>query len=216
MPALPDSAARARSAGEQAILDAAVRLFSESGFDGVSMRSIARAAGVSKSNIYHHFDSKEALYLAIMQASASHLAAMVDQLAEGKGAFDRRLREFARAHLAHLFDNAMTMRLMLRELFQGDARWRRVMVEQVVGGIFERLIGIFENGQRAGLLRPGLDPGTCAFMILGVDVFYFQTEDMQHYPPLEKYRLPRTDFSDEVMDILLRGMLVPGAEGGAS
>jgi TetR/AcrR family transcriptional regulator len=216
MPATEQSNLRARSAGEQAILDAAVRLFSESGFDGVSMRGVARAAGVSKSNIYHHFDSKEALYLAIMQASAAHLAGMVEQLAEGKGAFDRRLREFARAHLAHLFENAMTMRLMLRELFQGDAHWRKVMVEQVVGGIFERLIGIFEKGQQAGLLRPGLDPGTCAFLILGVDVFYFQTEDMQHYPPLEKYRLPRADFSDEIMDILLSGMLLPETAGRAS
>ena len=77
---------------------------------------------------------EEALYLAIMQASAEQLAAMVDQLAEGKGAFDRRLREFARIHLAHLFDNAMTVRLVLRELFEGEAKWRRIMVEQVVGG----------------------------------------------------------------------------------
>ena len=46
-----------QSAGEKAILDAAVQLFSEYGYDGVSMRRIAEAAGVSKSNIYHHFTS---------------------------------------------------------------------------------------------------------------------------------------------------------------
>ena len=209
--------AGSRSAGESAILEAAVRLFSRHGYDGVSMRSVALEAGVSKSNIYHHFQSKEALYLAIMQASAEQLAAMVDQLAEGKGAFDRRLREFARIHLAHLFDNAMTVRLVLRELFEGEAKWRRIMVEQVVGGIFERLIGIFEKGQASGLLRPGLDPGTCALLILGVDLFYFQTEDMQHYPPLDKYRSERATFSDDMMDILLNGMLLPEPQaGGAS
>ena len=58
------ASAGSRSAGEAAILDAAVRLFSRHGYDGVSMRSVAREAGVSKSNIYHHFESKEALYLA--------------------------------------------------------------------------------------------------------------------------------------------------------
>ena len=56
-----------QSAGEIAILDAAVHLFSEHGYDGVSMRRIAQAAGVSKANIYHHFDSKQALYFAIMR-----------------------------------------------------------------------------------------------------------------------------------------------------
>ena len=47
-----------QAAGELAILEAAERLFAQQGYDGVSMRTIAREAGVSKANIYHHFDSK--------------------------------------------------------------------------------------------------------------------------------------------------------------
>lgn len=202
----------ATSKGEQAILDAAVRLFSEHGFAGVSMRSVASEAGVSKSNIYHHFASKEALYLAIMKSSAESLSEMVENLAEGKGEFEGRLREFASAHLAHLFDNAMTLRLMLRELFSGAAEMQRVMVEQVVGGIFERLITIFKKGQEVGLLRPGVDPGLCAFLILGSDLFYFQSHDLNQYPPLDKYARTPEQFSEEVMDIILHGMLIPNME----
>ena len=95
-----------RSAGEKAILDAAVRLFSECGYDGVSMRQIAAAAGVSKSNIYHHFASKEALYLGILHGSAQHLSEIVEDLAEGEGNFQQRLRLFAAAHLD---DNAASV-----------------------------------------------------------------------------------------------------------
>jgi TetR/AcrR family transcriptional regulator len=197
-----------RSAGEHAILEAAVRLFSRHGFDGVSMRAVAQEAGVSKSNIYHHFDSKEVLYLAIMQASADRLAEMVESLAEGRGEFDERLRKFARAHLLHLFENAMTMRLLLREVFTGTSRWQKIMVEQVVGGIFERLIGIFENGQKAGLLRPGVDPGLCALLILGIDLFHFQTRHLHQYPPLDRYARTPEQFSSEMMDIILQGMLI--------
>jgi TetR/AcrR family transcriptional regulator len=203
-----EHSASEHSAGEKAILDTAVRLFSEHGFEGVSMRAVASEAGVSKSNIYHHFESKQALYLAIMQASAARLSEMVENLAEGKGAFDERLREFARAHLAHLFENATTVRLMLRELFAGTPRLQRAMVEQVVGGIFERLFNIFAKGQETGLLRPGLDPGLCAFLILGSDLFYFQTHDLEQYPPLDKYARPPERFSEEMMDIVLHGMLV--------
>ncbi|MBT8038673.1 MAG: TetR/AcrR family transcriptional regulator [Xanthomonadales bacterium] len=198
-----------RSAGENAILEAAVRLFSRHGFEGVSMRAVAQEAGVSKSNIYHHFASKEALYLAIMQSSAGSLAEMVENLAEGRGGFDERLREFALAHLVHLIDNAMTMRLLLREVFTGDSRWQKIMVEQVVGGIFERLIGIFENGQKAGLLRPGVDPGLCALLILGIDLFHFQTRHLHQYPPLDRYAQSAEQFSSEMMDIILHGMLAP-------
>jgi TetR/AcrR family transcriptional regulator len=204
---IPTLGACAHSAGKKAILEAAVELFSEQGYDGVSMRAVALAAGVSKSNIYHHFKSKEALYLAIMKHSAESLSEMVEHLAEDRGEFDERLREFARAHLAHLFKNATTLRLILRELFDGEAKWQRIMVEQVVGSIYERLIEIFGKGQEAGLLRPGLDPELCAFLILGADLFFFQSYELQKYPPLNKYTRPKEQFSDEMMDIILHGML---------
>ena len=98
---MPPTTARipetAPSAGEVAILDAAVQLFSVYGYDGVSMRRIAEAAGVSKANIYHHFASKQALYFAIMRRSAEELTALLENLAEGKGSFNQRLQAFAGA-----------------------------------------------------------------------------------------------------------------------
>lgn len=202
-----------QSAGEQAILDAAIELFSRHGFDGVSMRTIAMRAAVSKSNIYHHFHSKEDLYLAIMQASAERFSEVVEALAEGKGPFDQRLRVFARSHLQHLFDNRMTVRLMLREVFTGDEKWRRILVDQVVGGIFQRLIAIFEKGQEQGLLRPGLEPGLCAMQILGADLFYFQAYKMLKVFPDADYALDHNHYSEEMMNIILDGMLARPEQG---
>lgn len=48
------------------ILDAALDLFSEHGFAGTSMRSIARAVGVRESTLYHHYASKEAILAALL------------------------------------------------------------------------------------------------------------------------------------------------------
>ena len=124
-----------QSAGEIAILDAAVHLFSEHGYDGVSMRRIAQAAGVSKANIYHHFDSKQALYFAIMRRSAEELSLLLETLAEGKGSFMQRLQVFAGAHLKHLFDHSERVRLVLREAFSGDEARSRMIVEHMVGGL---------------------------------------------------------------------------------
>ena len=50
----------------QAILDGAIRVFTEKGYDVASMDSIAEAAGVSKRTIYNHFPSKELLFQAIV------------------------------------------------------------------------------------------------------------------------------------------------------
>ena len=206
-----------RSSGEQAILDAAIRLFSKHGFDGVSMRTIAQESGVSKSNIYHHFRSKEELYLAIMQSSAAWLSELVDTLAEGGGSFEQRLRVFVRAHMEHLFAHAMTVRLLLREVFSGGEKWQRLLMDHVVGDIVRRLRAIFENGQAEGILRSDLDPGLCAMQILGGNFFYFQSYSMLKFIPEVAFAQDRELYSEAMADILLGGMLaVPGSTEGSS
>ncbi|WP_062289656.1 TetR/AcrR family transcriptional regulator [Demequina phytophila] len=49
------------------ILGAATRLFEERGVDGFSMRQIAAEIGYSATTIYHHFDDKDALMLAVCE-----------------------------------------------------------------------------------------------------------------------------------------------------
>ncbi|MCJ2094433.1 TetR/AcrR family transcriptional regulator [Methylobacterium sp. J-072] len=56
------------------ILDGARRVFLASGFDGASMGEIARAAGVSKGTLYVYFDSKEALFEALIIVEKTSLA----------------------------------------------------------------------------------------------------------------------------------------------
>ncbi|HNT23599.1 MAG TPA: TetR/AcrR family transcriptional regulator [Anaerolineales bacterium] len=48
------------------ILEAANRLFSTNGYDATGVAEICRAAGVSKGAFYHHFPSKQALFLELM------------------------------------------------------------------------------------------------------------------------------------------------------
>jgi TetR/AcrR family transcriptional regulator, transcriptional repressor for nem operon len=49
------------------LLDAAVRLFRESGYNDTTVDGLCRAAGVTKGAFFHHFPSKEALALAAIQ-----------------------------------------------------------------------------------------------------------------------------------------------------
>jgi len=195
-----------QSPGEAAILSAGVRLFAEQGYDGVSMRGIAQAAGVSKANIYHHFSSKETLYLAILQSSAAETAALVENLADGAGSFNERLKEFAEAYQHHLFDRHLTSRLLLREALSGDEQKSKKIADQVVGHVFRRMISILRAGQEAGVLRDDLDPTLCAFLLFGGNVFFFQAQNiLKHFPEAEFAR-DAGCFSGGMVDVLLNGM----------
>jgi AcrR family transcriptional regulator len=52
------------------MLEAAARLFTERGFDGVSMDEIADAVGITKPMLYAYFESKEGLYVACIERAA--------------------------------------------------------------------------------------------------------------------------------------------------
>ena len=57
------------------LLDRAVELFAEHGYDELSMAAFARAAGISKPLLYHYFRSKRALFeAALAQAAEEHMA----------------------------------------------------------------------------------------------------------------------------------------------
>jgi AcrR family transcriptional regulator len=56
------------------IIQAAVMLFSERGFDGTSVKDITDAAGVPKSLFYHYFKSMEELFIYIIDASSLEIA----------------------------------------------------------------------------------------------------------------------------------------------
>ena len=59
------------------VLDAARAVFAEVGLEGASIREIARRAGYTAGALYSYFDSKEAIYAALLQESLDRLEAAV-------------------------------------------------------------------------------------------------------------------------------------------
>src|SRR3954469_9747588 len=71
---------QADNAKRRQILDGARQVFLAQGFDGASMGEIARAARVSKGTLYVYFDSKEALFEALIVEERRSLAEVLFQL----------------------------------------------------------------------------------------------------------------------------------------
>ncbi|MGH8507361.1 MAG: TetR/AcrR family transcriptional regulator [Gammaproteobacteria bacterium] len=203
----------ATSEGARNILHAAERLFATQGFDAVSIQAIAEAAGVCKANIFHHFGSKEGLYLAVLRLTCQRAAPLLQTLVRKEEGFPERLDHFATDHLAYLLAHPGTMRLLLRELLESDAPRGQQLAEQVVGDNFTRLIGILREGQRRGELRAEADPAIAAALLVGANVFLFQARSvLRHLEGVEFADAPER-YSKGLVDILLHGLLVPAEDG---
>src|SRR5512145_1642046 len=81
------------------LLQAALDLFSENGFEGTSIRDIAKTLGVSVSVVYHYFQNKEGLWSEILEYSIKALPGKLEAALAGGGHALERFRRLLRAHL---------------------------------------------------------------------------------------------------------------------
>lgn len=63
---------------ERRILDAALKVFAEQGYSGTTMDAVAAASGLSKPTLYQYFDSKEALFQAMMLGKRDQMLTVFD------------------------------------------------------------------------------------------------------------------------------------------
>ncbi len=84
------------------VIEAAVGLFAQKGFQGTKTKEIAEAAGINEALIFRDFQSKEKLYCAILDYAASHIntAGVIEELI---GFAEQRNDEALFSHLAARF-----------------------------------------------------------------------------------------------------------------
>src|SRR2546425_2508463 len=106
--------AQAEERREQ-IIDAAAKLFAEKGYDGASIRDIAREAGITEGLIYHYFESKDQLTEAVWK-ERSWRAQLERILSEADGkTLEQVLKEMVRDFLGTLRENGPMVRMCAAE-----------------------------------------------------------------------------------------------------
>ncbi|MER2559644.1 MAG: TetR/AcrR family transcriptional regulator [Myxococcaceae bacterium] len=96
------------------VLDASVQLIAEQGLAGLSMREVARRAGVSHQAPYHYFDDKESIVAALVERGFTMLAARMESVAKGKGSVTQRLAKTGREYVTFALEQPVYFRLMFR------------------------------------------------------------------------------------------------------
>ena len=122
------------------IVDAAGRLFGERGYDATRLDDVASAAGVTKPILYRHFDSKDELYLALLERHRDDLGSFAGAI-PGQGPPEERLRIVLELWFAYVEAHSYAWKMLFRDsggspeiqAFRVDvhARARAVLVEMI-------------------------------------------------------------------------------------
>jgi AcrR family transcriptional regulator len=156
-----------------AVLAAAVKEFTEKGYSGARIDSIARRAGANKRMIYHYFGSKEDLYLAVLESAYSSIRSAEAGLRladlEPVAAIER-LVEFT---WTYFLDHPEFLSLLNTEnLHRAKYLKRSVRVSNLHSPLVSVIADILKRGAERGEFRRDIDPVHVYISIASLGFFY--------------------------------------------
>jgi AcrR family transcriptional regulator len=135
---------------KQKIIDAAIKEFSARNYSSASMRTIAKAAGISVSNTYNYYKSKDELFVSIIEPVFARLKDIL------RRSFQQSMKSVAGANLNTFIES------IVKELVQLEAHERQlilILIEHSAGTKFEKsrdeIVNLLRMHFGEAMRRPG-------------------------------------------------------------
>jgi AcrR family transcriptional regulator len=137
---------------KERILEQSKLMLLEQGFKSLSMRKIAKEAGVTATSIYLHFESKDHLLHSLMEQSIEHLSqSLEDAAAEVELPVDK-IDRIVRAYVQFAFDHPMEYQVIYLVRTEEMARYPKEKFRKARRG-YELLATVIEEGVQLGELH---------------------------------------------------------------
>ncbi|WP_019547708.1 TetR/AcrR family transcriptional regulator [Streptomyces sulphureus] len=178
------------------LLTVAARVFNERGYDGTSMEHLAKAAGISKSSIYHHVRGKEDLLRRAISRALDGIFGVLEEPEAREGRAIDRLEHVTRRTVEVLTVELPYVTLLLRVRGNTDTeRWamsRRRDFDQ-------RLADLLKEAATEGDLRTDVEPRLATRLLFGMI-----NSIVEWYRPARGAGEAAEATSDEIADAVVR------------
>jgi TetR/AcrR family transcriptional regulator len=165
-----------RAETRKRILEVALKEFAAEGLAGARTERMAEAAGVNKAMLFYHFESKEKLYDAAVEMSATRIRdTSLEMLTGGSATPGERLLRAALSHFDRILGQQEFQSLMQQEmmrLHKGESSAAEFIVKKVFAPVVKVYEALVKEGVASGELIP-VDWLQMHLSSLGANVFYF-------------------------------------------
>ncbi|MCP5143920.1 MAG: TetR/AcrR family transcriptional regulator [Gammaproteobacteria bacterium] len=155
----------------QALLDVAGPLIAREGSDSVSLREIARAAGVTPALVAYYFTNKQGLLMALLEEISGRVLGMVDQVTQMQSA--SVLADFIHGYLTVIGRAPWIPQFIVREVLSRETPLQRKFIRDFSGPALARVREVVGRVGGGSQLDDELDPGLTIMSLIGISVFPF-------------------------------------------
>lgn len=190
---------------KQSIISTATRLFAERGLNGVSIRELSTAAGVSISMISYYFEGKEGLYSSVLQEQFACFEYLQTIKAKKADPLEK-IEDYIRWSIQRNREYPFLLRYYTSEL-TNPTRHFSATVQPALERALHTLMDIIKDGIDKKQFRDELNPEDTALAMAGMVNYYFlstlATEKLVNHSPERDEELIR-----HYMDIFTKGLIV--------
>lgn len=136
---------------QEQIIDEAIRIIHEQGYSALSIRELAKSVGISEPAIYRHFDSKEAIILAILgrvEQIGKDIQKQLKQLTDPR----QKIEKFIELQLGFLEQNPeITSVIFSEDIFQPNGAVKD-KIKALIQGRFQMILNMINQAKSQGLV----------------------------------------------------------------
>lgn len=153
---------------QRELIDAAIELAATCGPGDISTAALAARVGISQGAVFRHFDSKEALWVAVVDEVHRGLFVQLDLASQraGRRSMDRLQAVFL-AHAAYVVAHPGVPRILFHELQTTQDTPVKVRVRMLLQEYRLRILGWLQAAMDEGDLPAGLDMRAAAVLFIG-------------------------------------------------
>ena len=188
----------------QYILDAALELFAQKGYNNVSMNEIAEKSEFAVGTLYKFFCSKEEIYKSIMKGGSGRFHNSLLESLQGEGDEIETLRSFVRTKRALFLENAAVVRLYHAETIAKGIHPKAALdsgIREQHDQVQREVAEVFDRGMKKGTFNKIAEPCHLSIALNSLlgDFLFLWLEDP------EKNKFPEDP--DIILNIFFKGLL---------
>ena len=148
------------------IIQESIQLIAEKGIQGLTIKNISKAIGISEPAIYRHFENKDDIILAIISTMKQNTEEELSHVDENNPTIDK-IKKMIQGHTDRFIKNpSLTAIIFSEEIFNNNsilAKPIRIMMKLNQN----KLIAMIEKGQASGDVRVDIQAEQISLMVIG-------------------------------------------------